>query len=204
MGRAKDITGQRFSRLIVIKFSHSDKGMMWECKCDCGNTVVVKGTQLRNGHTKSCGCYQHDKRMENFTKHNLCNTPTYTTWDSMIQRCTNHNNTNYPRYGGRGITVCDKWLSFEGFIEEMGLRPPKFTLDRIDYNKGYYKENCRWISMKRQANNTSKNVNITYNGETHTVSEWAEKLHINRNTLNNRLFRSKWSVKDAFTKEVAR
>lgn len=101
-----------------------------------------------------------------------------------------------------GINVCDKWLKFEGFVEEMGLRPPKFTLDRIDNDKGYFKENCRWVTQKKQANNTSRNVNITYNGETHTVSEWAEKLNISRSTLNNRLFRSKWTIEKSLTRRV--
>ena len=197
-----DITGNKYNRLTVISFSHSNKGTFWNVKCDCGNELKVNGAMLKNGHTKSCGCYRKEKLVNRTTKHKLCNTPTYTTWDSMIQRCSNKHNQNYHRYGERGIKVCDKWLKFECFIEEMGLRPPSFTLDRIDNNKGYYKENCRWVNQKMQANNTSKNVNITYNGETHTVSEWAEKLNISRSTLNNRLFRSKWTIEKSLTRRV--
>lgn len=199
-----NLIGRKYGRLTVMEFSHSNKGAIWKCRCECGNMTYAKTAALKNGHKKSCGCLCDETRVEVSTKHGLCHTPTYTTWDSMIQRCNNPNNENYHRYGGRGISVCDRWLKFENFIEDIGLRPPRFTLDRIDNDKGYFKENCRWISQKRQSNNTSRNVKITYDGETHSLSEWAEKLHIHKGTLRNRIFRSQWPVEKAFFKEVLR
>jgi hypothetical protein len=126
-------------------------------------------------------------------------TPTYKTWAGMIQRCTNKNRKNYKYYGGRGINVCDKWLTFEGFYDDMNDRPEGMTIDRIDNNGNYCKENCKWSTNTDQHNNTRSNINITYNGKTQTITQWSNELGININTLRYRLFYSKWSMEKSFT-----
>lgn len=126
--------------------------------------------------------------------HGKTHSSTYQSWGCMIQRCTNKKHLNYKDYGGRGITICEKWLTFSGFYEDMGDRPEGTSLDRKDNEKGYCKDNCRWLSQKEQSNNTRANVRITFNGETLTVSQRAEKTGIKRGTLNNRLFRGKWPL----------
>lgn len=150
---AEALVGRVYGRLTVIKRAGTDKSghAIWHCTCSCGKGRKVSASNLKSGHTRSCGCYAK----EVITKHAMHNTPTYHSWRSMIQRCTNPNSKDYLNYGGRGITVCPEWLgSFERFLADMGKRPNKRkTLDRIDVNKGYCKDNCRWATAKTQAQN---------------------------------------------------
>lgn len=151
--KADKLTSRRFERLTVVNRRGSDKNghSLWECVCDCGNTVIISGTNLKSSHTTSCGCMNK----EAITKHGLRNSPEYQSWKAMIQRCTNPKAQGYEYYGGRGITVCSPWLnSFEEFYADMGLRPSNgYSIDRIDNNKGYYKENCRWATSAEQNKN---------------------------------------------------
>lgn len=121
-------------------------------KCDCGIEKIYLSNRVNKGYVKSCGCLR-DAALELRTKHGNWYSSTYKSWDHMIQRCTNINNTAYHYYGGRDIKVCDKWLKFENFYGDMGDRPEGTSLDRIDNNKGYNRENCRWISIAIQAVN---------------------------------------------------
>ena len=126
-------------------------------------------------------------------------TKTYHIWIGMKARCLNKNSTGYKNWGGRGIIICNRWLGKDGFInfyKDMGKRPENKTLDRKNNNKGYYKGNCRWITQKEQMNNTRINYFLTYSGKTKTVSQWAEKLKINKSTLFSRLRRN-WTTKRA-------
>ena len=148
-----NIKGKVFGRWTVVDYSHSNGGCLWKCKCSCGNESIVGSNALRYGKSKSCGCLKHDLIVKRKTTHNLYNTTTYHTWASMVQRCTNKKYTRYKDYGGRGITVCDKWLTFEGFYEDMGVRPDKLSLERKYNNTGYCKENCEWADGIKQANN---------------------------------------------------
>jgi len=201
--RLEDLKGRVFGKLTVVGFSHRNKkNYYWNCICECGGTATIQVGSLKRGETKSCGCIHDFKTKERFTKHGLSGTSSYNTWASMIQRCTNNNSDCYENYGGRGITVCDKWLTFEGFYEDMGDRPNEKTLDRKNVNGNYFKDNCKWATEKEQCNNMRNNVNITYNNKTQTLSQWSVELGIHRGTLNNRLFRSGWPIEKAFQTKV--
>ena len=150
---AENLTGMQFGRLTALNRLDSDKyyHAKWLCLCQCGNHTPVLASCLKRGNTLSCGCL----RIENRTKHGQCKSLTYNSWDAMIQRCTNSKHRYFEGYGGRGITICQEWLnSFINFLTDMGERPDKrHTLDRINVNKGYYKENCRWATPEVQACN---------------------------------------------------
>lgn len=191
MGKKVEMVGRRFGRWVVIEETDkrtSNGAIMYKCLCDCGNTKVVDGTILRRGDSLSCGCYNHDiiTKMGNAVyKEKL-----YGVWGSMKGRCFNKNDPNYHNYGGRGITVCDEWAnsydSFKKWAYENGYEKGKW-IDRIDNEKGYMPDNCRWCSPKEQQNNKRTNHNVEINGETHTVTEWAEISGINRGTLYSRV-----------------
>ena len=163
-GRKKiDLTGQKFGRLVVVGDSEkrSARGhVLWSCHCDCGNDVVVRADNLLKGGTKSCGCYQkemgilHGKVIKHGHSAKATRSRTYVTWQTMKARCLNEKSTSYKNYGGRGITVCDRWLhSFENFLEDMGVRPDDTSIDRINNDGNYEKGNCRWATAKEQAYN---------------------------------------------------
>lgn len=206
MPRIKDLTGQKFQKLLVIeksKFIDSSRSIKWKCLCDCGNYAYVNGTTLKAHKQKSCGCANKEKSAKIKHGNTINNKPskTYNSWSSMKQRCTNKNNPKYKNYGERGIDICDRWInSFENFLNDMGEKPENLTLERIDVNKGYSKENCCWANSKTQANNKTNNNFITYKGLTLTVSEWADKLKIPFLTLRMRLHRN-WSIERAFNND---
>lgn len=200
-GKAIDLTGKTFGRLTVVSRAGSNErnNATWNCVCICGNTCIVVGTCLITKHTASCGCLQKDNRVT----HGKHKTQEYSTWAAMKKRCTNPNSVDYHNYGGRGITVCKRWLdSFENFLEDMGERPNNNSqIDRINTNKGYSKKNCRWATPIENTRNRRNNIKITYKGETKTLSEWVTVLGIPRNTINNRILRG-WSIVDTFEKPI--
>jgi hypothetical protein len=156
--RKIDLTDQKFDRLTVMEEAgHKDNHIAWRCLCDCGNEIVVQGSSLRRGATKSCGCLRKEKTIERATTHGMRNTRIYNSWNHMLQRIHNPNDSAYADYGGRGLTVCDKWLKFDGFYEDMGEMPEEKTIGRIDNDKGYYKENCHWETMAEQVINRRLN-----------------------------------------------
>jgi hypothetical protein len=150
-----NIIGQRFGRLVVLEYRGSDRGNtpFWLCQCDCGEQTVTRGNSLRSGGAKSCGCWYREAIGHRARTHGHYTTRTYSSWVNMIQRCTNPKSTGYKNWGGRGITVCERWRSFVNFLADMGERPLKTSLDRRENDKGYFKENCRWATPKEQLEN---------------------------------------------------
>lgn len=180
MPEAIDMTGRKFGRLMVLERApNRAKHVCWECVCDCGNVLAVQGQYLRTGRTKSCGCLQRELvALRNIT-HNMSDHPLFQVWSDMLKRCTNQKCAAYPNYGGRGITVCDRWLdSPANFIEDMGPRPDGYSIDRIDVNGNYEPDNCEWASDEQQIRNRRITVYLTYEGETLTMAEWSEKTGI--------------------------
>lgn len=198
--RVKDLTDQRYGHWTVITKIENIKGKptKWLCRCDCGTSKAVDSGSLRSGSTKSCGCIQSPG---NF-KHGLKDSLTYKSWSEAKSRCLNPSHSAYKDYGGRGITVCDRWLeSFENFYEDMGDRPNNMTIDRINNNLGYSKENCRWATWEEQANNRRNNRLIELNGKTQNLTQWIKELGISTSTVRSRL-RIGWSIEKALTTPI--
>lgn len=192
----QDLTGNRYGKLTVLERVKTDKrGTMWKCKCDCGNTTIVSSMNLKRGNTSSCGCLIHEIPGGN-TKHGMSGNRLYSIWASMKSRC---NDINNHLYGGKGITVCNEWNNPEKFIEwslNNGYRDG-LSIDRINNDKGYYPENCRWVDATAQANNISRNVIIEYRGEYHTMAEWAKILKIDYKRLQRAIKSYGYSFEEA-------
>lgn len=203
MGRyTEDLTGRRFGSLVVLGRggTYSSGNIYWRCLCDCGNYTNTAGTSLKTGRSVSCGrCSASKRATERNFKHGGFGTRLYEIWRQMHRRCYGENTKAYPLYGGRGITVCDEWKeykSFEKWALENGYSDG-LTIDRIDVNGNYCPDNCRWATVKQQANNRRSNHLVSYNGETHTVSEWADKYSVNQVKLWNRLNTRNWDLKSS-------
>lgn len=147
--------GNRYGRLLVISECgiNNNKKVLWLCKCDCGNEKKIVGGNLRSGGSKSCGCLAKELSRDRETKHGMYGSRTYSTWSNMISRCSNKKNPDYKYYGGRGILVCEEWKEFENFYRDMGDRPNKKSIDRINNDGNYYKENCKWSTQSEQIKN---------------------------------------------------
>ena len=190
-----ELSGRKFNKLTVISYSNTKKGNThWNVKCDCGNSLVVNGSYLLNNHTKSCGCLQGS----GIVTHGKTQTLSYETWGRMKTRCLNAKNKDYKYYGGRGITICNRWRnSFENFYKDMGDRPDGMTLERIDNSKGYEPNNCKWATHEEQCNNKRNNCILTYRGISLNLVQWAKRLRINKSTLYWRI-RQGWPIQKAF------
>lgn len=193
MAKAINLAGRRFGRLTAIERVASPKAQaQWRCVCDCGKETVVRSQDLRNGHTKSCGCYGLEvstSHTPSFSTHKESRSRLYRAWIGIKGRCNNCKSKDYSYYGGRGIKVCPEWdksyLAFRDWALASGYRDD-LTIDRIDVNGSYCPENCRWVDMKTQMNNTRANRKITQNGETRTLAEWAERTGIAYETIRYR------------------
>ncbi len=207
MSKFIDLAGKRFGRLVVVRRAtgKDTHNAYWHCRCDCGRNAIVASSHLTHGDTSSCGCLNIERMHQQFRTHGETtkHSREYNAWCAMKDRCYNPNCRMYKCYGGRGITISDKWKnSFETFLHDMGRAPSGYTLDRIDNDKGYSKDNCRWATYKENNNNRRDNLRITYKGETMTVSQWADRLEIKLTTLYQRLRKCKWSVERALNEPV--
>lgn len=196
--------GQIFGRLTIIEPEIKEKGkrQRFLCQCSCGNQKIILGRHLKSGHTISCGCFRKETTGNRVFKHGDSNTSTYNAWARMKNRCTNKNSQDYKYYGERGISVCERWNDYSLFVEDMGHRPDGLELDRIDNNKNYCKENCRWANRTQQMRNQKRSVMVEYNGESLNMSDLADRLGINRYTFKSRICYLGWSVEDAISKPI--
>ena len=173
---------------------------MWLCLCICGNNTTIRGSSLTTGNTLSCGCLREENIKNGINrKHGMCHTSEYRCWAHIISRCTNPLVQYFFLYGGRGITVCNRWHTFENFFHDMGYKPsPAHSIDRIDNNGNYEPGNCRWATSTEQSNNKRNNKRITNNGLTLTSAEWARKLGGSASLINSRI-KLGWSEEKAVT-----
>lgn len=157
-----DLTGQKFGRLTVLERAENAKNgsAQWKCRCECGNIAIVRSDSLRSGTIRSCGCLRAETMKKIHTKHGMRKTSEYDAWSHILQRCNNPKDAGYNNYGGRGITVCDKWLKFDGFFEDMGFKPKGLTIERKNNDLGYCKENCCWATYTEQNRTEQKSKNI--------------------------------------------
>ena len=198
----RDLTGQRFGRLLVLGFAEYRKSYaFWECLCDCSTICLVQGTSITRDITQSCGCYQVEQARKAQITHGQSKTLFYARWRAMLQRCINPNNNAYKNYGGRGITVCERWKTFTNFATDMGEPPPGMSIERRDNNGPYSKANCYWGTMEQQANNTRLNRLLTHEGKTQPLPVWAREKNIHPATIRSRL-KAGLSVADALTKPL--
>lgn len=203
MGNFTDITNNRFDRLTAISYKSKltdcgRKKIHWICQCDCGNKIEVEASNLKSGNTTSCGC----SRLGNTSgvTHGMYKTRTYCIYRSMKNRCYNKKEKSYERYGKRGITICDYWHNFSNFFKDMGKCPSNMTIERINNNLGYSKQNCKWATHKEQGNNKRSNILITHKGKTLTLSQWADRSHVCYQTFVSRVRRMGWSMERALSK----
>lgn len=194
-----NLAGQRFGNYLAVDYAGRSS---WNCICDCGAQRVVLTSNLRKGHSASCGCMKAEKSRAAATRHGLADTPVHRCWMSMRQRCQNPNDSAYENYGGRGIKVCERWTVFENFLADMGPMPPGYEIERDDVNGNYEPGNCRWATKKEQANNTRRNRLLTYQGRTQTLSQWAEDLGLKMHTLYRRVVIKKMPLDQAFRQKL--
>lgn len=205
MTRKDDLVGQRFGRLVVTREGErSPSGRVrWHCVCDCGKELDVYGPSLKRRNTQSCGCFHRDKAREGHLVHGFggrTNRPRiYSVWKAMKNRCYRKSHAEYDRYGGRGITVCDEWkndfTAFKDWAYSSGYKED-LEIDRIDNNRGYCPENCRWVTKKQNANNRSSNLHVYFRGELRTISEIAEMVNLPYWTIYQRVTKLKWKGED--------
>lgn len=204
--RVKNLQGRTFGRLVVLRLARIERntGAWWTVQCQCGRIKEVIGARLQHGDIASCGCGQREAYIHGAqaTKtHGMKGTPTYRSWLAMRQRTMNPHSKDAKRYLHRGITMCERWRSFEAFLADMGVRPPGTSLARKDNQKGYTPENCRWETPQEQARNRRNNHMLEWQGKRQTLGEWERELGMKKNTLLSRL-RQRWSIAKAFTTPV--
>jgi hypothetical protein len=200
-GKIKELTGMIFGKLTVVARDKSVSvgsgvAATWRCRCECGNEITKAGHSLRNSKGfVSCGCRSVSPRRT----HGMTRSPIYCRWSNMLRRCNSPSNSSYADYGGRGIAVCDRWLDFANFYEDMGDPPyPQATIERKDNEGSYCPSNCRWASRSEQSVNKRSTRYLTYNGRTMCLSHWAQEIGISREGLSSRLAKG-WPVSRALS-----
>lgn len=200
MAKIEAPIGSRFGKLILLAECDSttkpsgQKSRMVKAICDCGKEKVLNLFNVLYGRSTSCGCNR-----DGHPVHGMSKTPTWISWAAMLQRCNDPKCVSFPRYGGRGVSVCSQWKDFQAFLADMGGRPEGTSIDRFPNGKGNYEPgNCRWATLKQQARNMSNNRFFTHDGKTLILAEWAELQHINSSTIRTRL-RDGWGIERALT-----
>ena len=188
----EDLTGKRFGRLTVLRYKRGKKGFLWECKCDCGKQITTRSARLKNGQTKSCGCYARYISSQGNKTHGLSKTRIYRIWTGIKKRCLNPNSKEYVYYGGRGISICSDWAdsfeAFYGWAKENGYND-NLTIERVDVNGDYCPENCCFIPFKDQCNNTTRSHIIVIDGVSMNLTQWCNFYNISERVVRHRLER---------------
>ena len=201
ISRVKDwntILDQKYGRLTILELAGKNKfgHMLVKCKCECGNTMVTEATRVIHGKTLSCGCLQKEVAAKRMTVHGMTNTRLHAIWQAMIRRCEDPKNNRYYSYGAKGIAVCNEWKDFtnfknwsfaNGYSEEL-------SIDRINNDKGYCPENCRWATKIQQANNKTNNRMLTYKGQTKTAKQWSRFFGFDYKYFHEKLKKCGWSI----------
>lgn len=203
MSRKLDMIGKRFGKLTVIEeYDRNKRGYYrYLCKCDCGNEKIAIGSELQNGHIKSCGCYKKDSIINRCAKYTKEEKKLYGIWKGIRSRCNNKNSKPYQYYGGRGITICDEWndyLIFYHWSMQNGYEKGK-QLDRINNDGNYEPSNCRWVTPLENNHNRGNVNHYTINGITHTLTEWCSIYKIKYNTVRARIIQKGWDIEKALT-----
>ena len=200
----EDISGQKFGRLTAIKYVGKSKGKqtLWECKCDCGNTVTIHQQNLKSGHTYSCGCYNSEISSKRSYVHGGGGTRLYRIWKDMLARCCKESHRGYKDYGGKGVYVCEEWkdnfVNFRDWSLNNGYSD-ELSIDRIDSEREYSPANCRWATLIEQANNTSRNLKFTIDGRTETLANWCRIYNVPYKRVHGRVYAQKWDILKALT-----
>lgn len=207
-----DLTGQRFGRLVVIGIDdRSTRKTYYFCQCDCGKVKSIRSDGLLSGMVRSCGCMKREQDRKNLTanhKHKMSGTRPYEIWQGIKKRCYNPNDVRYDRYGGRGISMCEEWRedfsAFYTWALENGYAD-NLTIDRIDNDKGYFPDNCRWADIETQCRNRASNIRIKIGNATKTLTEWCDIFEVDYNTVYARYHRGKYSgIEDLFSPPTPR
>lgn len=209
----EEMTGRRYGMLRVLGASpdrilpSGKKESMCLCECDCGKIKAIRVASLKNGNTKSCGCYRNkcsSERMHARATHGLGGTKIYGVWKCMIDRCQNPNNKSYKNYGGKGVDVCSEWQDVNVFVEWALMSGYKdgLTLERVNNNQGYYPDNCIWADRYVQNNHTSRNHLLTYMGRTQTMAQWSRELGLSYSAIKTRINRYGWPTEVALATPV--
>lgn len=210
------MTGRKFGRLTAIAREGSNRSgvSLWRCRCDCGAEPLILGVNLRRGDTRSCGCLHREKARQtamSLTKHGekrrgQPQTKEFQAWVAMNTRCSNPRQHRYERYGGRGITVCERWRhSFQQFLADVGRAPSKaHSLDRIDNDGHYEPGNVRWATKREQTLNSTHARMITFGSETLPLVDWARRVNIQSQTIAARIDVLRWPIERALNTPVKR
>ena len=204
--------GERFGKLTAVEMTHKvsksgRKRAHWVCKCDCGGSAVVDSGNLRNGNSTQCwDCRSMAISQNKRTHHHSIGSPNYGklyyTWQAMRARCNNPNNKAYPRYGGAGVSVCERWDKFENFAEDMGEPPtPDHSIDRVDSAGNYEPDNCRWLHISKQSGNRKSNVVFEYDGKEQTLADHCRDHDLPYHTIKARILRG-WAPDEAMSKPI--
>lgn len=206
MPKLMDLTGKIYGRLTVVSFSRKGNKYNWNCICSCGSTTTVQSGNLKNGHTKSCGCLNREVLITHGESIDNKTTKEYRAFRHILERCYKATHESYANYGGRGIKVCDRWRnSFENFLTDMGRAPSsKHSIDRKENDGNYEPGNCRWATKKEQQNNTRSCKMLSYKGKTQTLSNWCSELNLRYSTIRSRIYEYGWTLDEALQIKITK